>query len=285
MKNIILLLGLLFSLTSFAQGFQRENSFLYPSGSLDGRVRISSERALSPGVKWVRVWVKGNGKVEDYFYAVRDGEVFDQNISLRFGPGSYNFMIMTSKNDSQYGMYSVMHSGVMVNSDSKVLDAIDPSCNVQSDNEQIIELAQTITRGLETKMEKTKAIHDWVATNIAYDADSYFDGSYVNKSWDAVTVLESRKAICFGYANITAALNRAAGIEAKVIVGEAKPRSGNWTGHAWNRVLIDGKWIAQDTTWDAGSLGYDGKFAFRYKDQYFNTPDAEFAQNHREPAE
>jgi hypothetical protein len=284
MKTFILLFGLLLSFASFAQGFVRENSFLFPSGTLDGHVRISSENPLSPGVKWVRVFVNGNGKKEDNYYAVREGEVFDKNLSLRYGPGNYNFMIMTSKSDAKYGSYVIMHSGVFVNSESEVLDAIDPSCEVQSDNEEIIELAEAITRGLQTDMQKTKAIHDWVATNIAYDADSYFDGSYVNKSWDAVSVLHSKKAICFGYSNITAALNRAVGIQAKVIVSDAKPGS-TWTAHAWNRVLIDGKWIPQDTTWDAGRVNMENKFYFAYRDLYFNTPEEVFARNHREPAQ
>lgn len=283
MKPFVLLFGIFLSFASFAQGWTRENTFLFPRGTLDGQVRISSESVLSPGIKWVRIHITGNGKIDDNFYAVNGGESFDKSVFLRYGPGEYKFMIMTSKTDSRYGNYVVMHQGTFVNSNSDVLDAIAPSCDVQSDNEEIVELAETIIEGLETDLEKTKAIHDWVAKNIAYDAESYFDGSYVNKQWDAVSVLHSKKAICFGYSNITAALNRAAGIQAKVVIGDAKP-GGTWTPHAWNRVLVDGKWIPQDTTWDAGRVDFNSRtFSFRYRDIYFNTPEEVFAQNHRDP--
>jgi len=282
MKTLILLFGILLSFSSFAQ-WRHDNYFNYPSRTSDGMVRISSVKALSYGVKWVRVHVVGNGKTEDNFYPVNPGESFDKSIALRYGPGTYQFQIMTSKNDAKYGSYAVEHQGTFFNSSEQELDGIAPSCDVQSDAEEIIELAQEITKDLNTDMEKTRAIHDWVGSNIAYDVDAYFSGSYVSKSWDALTVLKNRKAICFGYSNLVAALNRAAGLESKVIIGDANVYQVGWTAHAWNKVLVDGRWISQDVTWDAGGVDFNRRsFKFDLKHKYFDPTPEEFAKDHRE---
>lgn len=281
MKTFILLFGILLSFSSFAQ-WRHDNHFSYPTGTMDGNVRISSMAPLSAGVKWVRVYITGNGKTEDSFYSVSEGERFDKSIPLRHGRGSYTFQIMTSKSDMKYSQYAVEHQGTFINSSSEVLDAIAPSCDVQSDAPEIVALAESIIQGLQTEMDKAAAIHDWVASNIAYDVDSYFQGTYAQKEWDALTVLRSGKAICAGYSNLTAALNRAAGLESKVVIGDAKVYQAGWTAHAWNEVKVDGRWVAQDTTWDAGSVDFVKKtFTFRPGRKYFNPSPEEFAKDHR----
>lgn len=237
---------------------------------------------LSSGVKWVRVYIVGNGHTEDSFFPVSEGERFDKSIVLRHGRGSYQFQIMTSKGDIKYSQYAVEHTGTFLNSSSRVLDDIAPECDVQSDAPEIVALAETITQGIESELDKTRAIHDWVASNIAYDVDSYFQNTYATKDWDALTVLRNGKAICFGYSNLTAALNRAAGLEAKVVIGDANVYQAGWTGHAWNEVKVDGRWVAQDTTWDAGSVDFVKKtFQFRPQRKYFDPSPEEFAKDHR----
>ena len=249
---------------------------------MDGNVRITSMNPLIVGVKWVRVYITGNGKTEDSFFSVGPGERFDKSIPLRHGRGNYQFQIMTSTSDIKYSQYAVEHQGTFMNSSSEVLDAIAPSCDVQSDAPEIVELAEAITQGLQTELDKTKAIHDWVASHIAYDVDSYFQGTYTQKNWDALSVLRSGKAICAGYSNLTAALNRAAGLESKVIIGDANVYQVGWTGHAWNEVKVDGRWVAMDTTWDAGSVDFVRKtFTFAPRLKYFDPTPEEFAKDHR----
>lgn len=282
MKTLLLFFGLLLSLSSLAQ-WQHDNHFKFPTSTSDGFVRISSIKGLSEGVKWVNVYVVGNGKTEWNYFSVNEGERFDERIALRYGPGSYQFQILTSKETQKIGQYAVEHQGTFQNSYSKILDDIAPSTQVQSDSPEIIELSQTITQGLQTDFEKTKAIHDWVASNIPYDVDAYFSGTYVNKAWDALTVLRNKKAICFGYSNLVAALNRAIGLEAKVLIGDANVYQVGWTPHAWNKVLADGRWISMDVTWNAGYVDFVKKtFTFAPHHKYFDPTPKEFALTHRE---
>jgi transglutaminase-like putative cysteine protease len=58
---------------------------------------------------------------------------------------------------------------------------------------------------------RVKALHDYVADRIAYDAESYFAGVYPPQ--DAETVFRTRKSVCAGYAQLLEALGKAAGVE------------------------------------------------------------------------
>lgn len=120
------------------------------------------------------------------------------------------------------------------------------SSSVQSNHPEIINLAMDITALAQNEMDKMKAINMWIATNVTYN---HARDSYTQKN-DAVTSLEKRTAICMGYANLFAALARAAGLETKVMTGRAVS-AGKKYYHQWNEVKVDGKWYFVDTTWNA----------------------------------
>ncbi|WP_053598550.1 transglutaminase domain-containing protein [Bacillus sp. FJAT-18017] len=122
-----------------------------------------------------------------------------------------------------------------------------PSSVVQSDNSEVIQLAKEIIKDKNTDHEKSAAIYVWVTENLEYDAETYFatlrGQSFTFKS--AMEALESRKAMCMGFSHLTAALHRAAGIEARVVYGK---------DHAWNEIKLEGRWVPQDTTRGAGYI-------------------------------
>lgn len=119
---------------------------------------------------------------------------------------------------------------------------------VQSTNPEIVNLAMDVTALAQNEMEKMKAINLWIATNVTYNHAS---NSYTQKN-DAVTTLQKKTAICMGYANLFAALARAAGLETKVMTGKAVS-NGKKYYHQWNEVKVDGKWYFVDTTWNAST--------------------------------
>ena len=108
--------------------------------------------------------------------------------------------------------------------------------------------------------------------------------------YSALETVSGKKAVCNGYANLTAALNRAIGIRCKIIVGTAKnnilDKTSKVSNHAWNETYINGKWIIQDTTWDAGGLdSLIKKFNFRLSHKYFNPSANVFARDHTKISE
>ena len=141
---------------------------------------------------------------------------------------------------------------------------LNPSSKIQSDDPRIVDLALSITASQDDPYEKALAIHDWVCNNIYYYWDC-INGTKPYPDVSATTVLTDRMSICSGYANLTAALLRAAGIPAKVVTGYAKSISlaetypdhvftnDMTTNHAWVEFFANGRWIVTDTTWDSGN--------------------------------
>jgi hypothetical protein len=132
------------------------------------------------------------------------------------------------------------------------------SQDVQSDAPEIMAIAARITAGIEKDYDKAMAIHDWTAENIWYDFD-VSEKRVSRYSMDAKSLLQRGRGVCEGYANLTAALLRAAGIPAKVIIGyiwyEDDPDASEYNSisHAWVEAFV-GRWIVMDTTWDSGNV-------------------------------
>lgn len=160
------------------------------------------------------------------------------------------------------------------------------TANIQSDNSEIIELAQKITKDCETSYEKVRAVHDYVASNIYYDYDAYYSGVYSNT--DALSVLHTKRSVCHGYAQLSAALIRALGIPCEVVSGYGLGLSttGKWnqnnmtgpTNHAWNFAYPDNRLVVFDATWDSDmeyrNKKYDKKDGFRGWRYFDLTPEA-----------
>lgn len=212
---------------------------------------------------------------------------FSARIYFRSGAGAYEVNVFGCPTPNG-GTCSWLSTFRIDNADSRDLSYLLPASDIQSDDPEVQGLSRRITQGAQTELEKSQAIHDWVASNIAYDVDAFYTGLYVNMPWDAVTVLGSRVAICQGYTTLNAALHRAIGIRAKTIVGSAQSiNTGSGAGpsgdcnHAWNEILIDGQWRAQDTTWDAGYVDdVSRRFTFSPSRKYFNPEPSEFARTH-----
>ena len=154
-----------------------------------------------------------------------------------------------------------------------------PSYDVDSNNKNVIALAKTITASLTDDYAKAQAIHDWVSNNIYYTNNDPFADYYsfvidakgervLNGfgeaifSQEASYVIESKRAYCEGYANLTCALLRAVGIPSLVYDGWALSDINSWGPHAWTGAYIksQNKWIIMDTTYDSSNRYYDGEY-------------------------
>ncbi len=242
---------------------------------------------VSSEVKWIWIKVTKANKQTDLFLKPTAGS-FARKVYLPYGPGNYLIELRVNNLPHMYQDYYQAGEIAVVNQDKRDLTYLLPSVYVQSDDPQIIALAKQITQGRKTDMEKTKAIHDWVASHIAYDTKAYFKGTA--GTYSALETLRLKRAVCNGYANLNAALHRAVGIKARIISGVAiQPSKGaTWkktdktkANHAWNEVLVNEKWIIEDTTWDAGQVNFATQtFKFKLGNKYFNPVPAKFALDH-----
>lgn len=123
----------------------------------------------------------------------------------------------------------------------------DAGWNDENPAPEVQALAAQLTAGKSTGLAKAEAISSWVATHIYYDYPAY--QGRAQGAHDALSVLESRKAACEGYAMLTRELMRCAGLECYIEDNR---------DHAWNVARLDGKWTVIDNTWDS-PLRYEFK--------------------------
>ena len=130
-------------------------------------------------------------------------------------------------------------------------------------------------------MLRVKALHDYVADRVAYDAPAYAAHHIPFEDGDAASVFRSRKGVCAGYAHLLAALGKITGDEIVYVVGDArtKARPMEGEGHAWNAAHIGDAWYLLDATWDAGFVE-GATFTKKYSTEYLFTPPELFGLTH-----
>jgi len=107
---------------------------------------------------------------------------------------------------------------------------------IQSDHPKITKLAEKLTNGIDTPLEKAEKLVAWVYENI--------EKRPVLSVPDALSTLKTRRGDCNEHAMLLAALARAAGMPAEIEAGLVY-LNGRFYYHAWNRLYI-GQWVTAD---------------------------------------
>jgi transglutaminase-like putative cysteine protease len=133
-----------------------------------------------------------------------------------------------------------------------------PDLHIESNNPQIVALAEQLSAGKGTACEKIEAFYNYIGNTLVY--------SYNGNNWGAQAALGPMGADCTEYASLLIALSRAAGIPARYLEGlhyfpeesEAIAR----TEHAWVEVYLPGiGWTPIDPTLGRSSLNRAQYFA------------------------
>ena len=215
-----------------------------------------------------KMFVKSPEPIEDVGSAV--------SITYTLNPGKgADFTIPTTDNQTAQrlpdGKISLTIKPVTVSSggtlpyqgnDPKLLEAIKPTRFLQSDDKRIVELARQAVGDAKDATQAARKIESFVAR--------YIDNKSMSVGYaSAIEVAESRQGDCSEFAVLTAALCRAVGIPAQVVVGIAyvKDFAGlqGFGGHAWAQAYVgadakgaSGKWIGLDAAFKSGGRGgYD----------------------------
>ena len=108
-------------------------------------------------------------------------------------------------------------------------------------------VAETLTAGCKTNLEKIEAIYDWMTRNISYDT------TYTIHTADRC--FDAKKGVCQGYCELFYRIAEAAGIRVEIISGISRDIYGvvSNAGHAWIFAYTrQNHGILLDPTWDAG---------------------------------
>jgi hypothetical protein len=140
-------------------------------------------------------------------------------------------------------------------SDPAVLEATKPTRFLQSNDEAVIALARRAVGNTKDAAAAAKKIEAFVGE---YVEDRSLSVGYAS----AAEVAASRQGDCSEFAVLTAAMCRAVGIPARVVVGVAYVNDfaghRGFGGHAWAQAYVGGKWIGLDASFRGGGRGgYD----------------------------
>lgn len=273
--------------TTFATNNQEEDAFRF--SLKDGAFLVESVPTAG-GYQYIWVQIDGEG---EFIFPVSSPEA----VALPKQDGVYHIQVYLGKQRYetfdgpcmygervgvliQNGMASFVKSPVYDSnrrlyeqasaSDTALGYYTQPSHWVESNASEIKALANQIASAQDSDFEKIRKVHDWVANNIWYDYDAYYSGR--DTEVDARKVLKTKRTVCSGYANLTAALLRSLGIPTKIMIGYSLGigTSGRWTdaaisgsqsNHAWNEAYADDRWMILDTTWDSDNRYEKGVFS------------------------
>ncbi|MEZ0610673.1 transglutaminase domain-containing protein [Fibrella sp. WM1] len=142
-------------------------------------------------------------------------------------------------------------------------------------------LSAYLTAPARTDFAKVRSVYAWIMSHVKYD-DRVFTGSlYSSEPQYAAKILQTRKAVCTGFALLFKHLLVEAGVNAVTVKGYSRyldSQAGSPTGgidHEWNAVEIDGDWYLFDITW-ASTTAQHGK----PNDFYFLTDPQAFVSQH-----
>lgn len=166
------------------------------------------------------------------------------------------------------------------------------------------ELAEKIEKDFNSDYDKARAIYSWIAFNIRYDFAAFLNPqktqrfSYRTEAEKQKKIQEfnnnilqktfrSKKAVCEGFTLLFQNLASLVGIKSEIIRGDSKTRlvdigrKNTNSNHAWNTVLIDGKWRLIDVTWGQGYYDNNkGRMVKEFDPVYFDTEPEYFFAKH-----
>ena len=139
--------------------------------------------------------------------------------------------------------------------DKTILEAMKPTRFLQSDHKEIIALARRAVGRTKDAAEAVRRIEAFVGK---YIKNKDLSVGYAS----AAEVAASKQGDCSEHAVLAAAMYRAVGIPAQMVVGIAyvddfAGRQG-FGGHAWTQAYVGGKWVGLDAAFKGtGRGGYD----------------------------
>lgn len=233
------------------------NEVLVPAGEVD----------LQRGGDTFTCTISDAPKKKGYLNIVMENEYGQPStVRLRFVDGKFAFPNVL---DIAKENISIASGNVSKDSKSVTLRNITESGTADGADkvlERIRALSNEVCGGIDGDYDKLRAISRWVSENIYYDHDAFSEGIPAS-CLSLEYMLEKKRSVCGGYANMTAALAQAQGITCYSIAGEAMPNLVTYAEaskgevHEWNYAIIDGRGVWVDSGWNSYNHYRRGKYS------------------------
>lgn len=129
-------------------------------------------------------------------------------------------------------------------------------------SKKVDEIIDEVIKDDMSDYDKIKTIHDYIINNTKYDVERNNDENSKYISYKANGPLIEGYATCSGYTDAMALFLEEFGIKNYKIATELMQE--DISGHVWNAVYLDGKWLHLDLTWD-DPVSDDGKDYLQHK--------------------
>lgn len=133
---------------------------------------------------------------------------------------------------------------------------------IKTINQKVEEIYNEVVKTSMSDYDKIKAIHDYIVDNSKYDIERNDNDSSSYLSYKAYGPLIEGYATCSGYTDAMALFLEKMGIKNFKVATELMQE--DISGHVWNAVLLDNKWLHLDLTWD-DPVSDDGKDYLQHK--------------------
>ena len=161
---------------------------------------------------------------------------------LQYGKATYNVSIYTNVGGNRYAAECTKGFFADITDVNSCYLYPNQRANY-NENSALVAKAAELCEGKDTDLEKIAAIYNYVRDNVKYD---YIFALNVQTGYlpDPDATLASGKGICYDMASLLTAMLRSQGFYTKLVTGTLN----NNQTHAWNKVLVDGKWKMLDPT-------------------------------------
>ena len=170
--------------------------------------------------------------------------------------------VIDAANEARYqNPYAINISGISKNADATKLyltyqyTLADAEAIQAAIAKKVAAIVKSETSADMTDAKKVVALNAWLVDNSGYDDAAVAASETAPRgqipdgfedAWNAKGVLVDGLGVCASYAYAFNALANAAGVETTVVLGNVLAGG----RHSWNKVKIDGKWLAVDPTWN-----------------------------------
>ena len=178
-----------------------------------------------------------------YMYSIRSSVT---NIPLQMGDGAYEINVYEKMEDTKY--IKILIANVVVDGlrDEEVYTNSIQMVDYEGYKDVIDEINKLLADA-QGDREKVEIVYNYIITNYSYSTEKA-EGVRAEYLPDLRDFFTTGKGICYDYASLFASVLRSNGIPTKLLMGY---RNDVEKYHSWNEVLLDGKWLAIDTSCDA----------------------------------
>jgi transglutaminase-like putative cysteine protease len=259
MKRLLVLLIALLVLIAPWQAFAaQEQIIIDTSNSMKGYISVE----LNNINKTHKVLVQ-KGETQ-YFYTFTPNNK-RENLPLQLGEGNYKITVYENISGTSYrSVKSLSVSADFQNDTDPFLQSVQ-LIKWDTTMPAIVKAAELV-KGLESDEAKVAAIHNYVVSNVKYDYNkaSGLTSTYIP---DNNVTYATGMGICYDFSSLMAGMLRSVGIPAKLVKGYTPNATGY---HAWNEVLINGKWVVIDASYDSQMKAAGSKYSMVKEAKLYN---------------